>query len=81
MRSGFTPAETAEILAQHYPWVAPELQRALYASLEHLGPQWSAIVSGYAVSDWFGRVYITPAGERYLSQSFIAMKLEEDERR
>ena len=57
---------------------AEAIQRSAYEALSHLGPHWSAIACGYVVSDWCGRVYITPAGERYLAQSFIAMKQEED---
>lgn len=47
---------------------ADALQRFTY-ELPHvvaLGPTWSAIVAGFAVADWRGRVYLTPAGQRYL---------------
>jgi len=42
------------------------IQSATYEALEPLGPLTSALTAGYAVV-LLGVVYITPAGERYLS--------------
>lgn len=44
------------------------------------GPVWSALMAGYAVPIG-GVLHLTPAGQRYLAQSFIAMVATEDEER
>lgn len=41
-------------------------QRYTYETLAHLGPEASAVLVGFAVL-WLGKLYLTPAGERYLS--------------
>jgi hypothetical protein len=41
-------------------------QAMTYEALADLGPVWSAVAAGFAVILW-GEVYITPAGEAYLS--------------
>ena len=41
------------------------MQSNAYEALAHLGPVWSGIAVGYAVTI-FGVVYITRAGEEYL---------------
>ena len=41
------------------------IQANVYEALAHLGPFWSGIAAGYAVTI-FGVVYITPAGLDYL---------------
>ncbi|ARQ95252.1 hypothetical protein [Bradyrhizobium phage BDU-MI-1] len=36
-------------------------------AIADLGPLWSAVIAGFAILNWDGEAFITPAGELYLA--------------